>query len=281
MLRWVGFGVEVERVSRSLRWIRQYLSDALLASCIVTAVIGTLISFTYLTILTNMEPVTALPWAALLGQVIALTRLAVATTTNPLSYHYLSDYIDSPFQFQPMDYNDLGTNGPVLAVEVDHPADVLAALDGWKLDRTITVHDPNAHPSPVFDLFHSRSGVVLAAVSHATGSMTLMTQLADGRILHTAALLVPPHPSIIVNTIADSPQKMAEAHTKLMALLTTLDITPIQTGAQVFAAVMAAEHAAYADLGAFLGSVLNIDGRVSPNLSYGVNSDDLLEQTLL
>ncbi len=277
----MGFGVEVERVSRSLRWIRQYLSDALLASCIVTAVIGTLISFTYLTILTDLEPVTALPWAAVLGQVIALTRLAVATTTNPLSYHFLSGYIESPFQFRPLHHNDLGANGPEFEVNGDHPADVLEALDGWKLARTITVHDPNADPSPVFDLFHSRSGVVLAAVSHATGSMTLMTQLADGRILHTAALLVPPHPSIIVNTIPNSPQKMAEAHTKLLALLTTLEITPTQTGVWVFADVMAAEHSAYADLGAFLGSVLNIDGRVSPNLSYGVDIDDLLEQTLL
>ncbi|NNF54188.1 MAG: hypothetical protein HKN03_07060 [Acidimicrobiales bacterium] len=277
----MGFGVEVKRVSRSLRWIRQYLSDALLASCIVTAVIGTLISFTYLTIHTAMEPVTALPWAVVLGQVIALTRLAVATTTNPLSYHYLSAYIYSPFQFRPMHPSDAGTEGPVFATEVDHPADVLEVLDGWKLARTITVHDPMADPSPVFDLFHSRSGVVLAAVSHATGSLTLMTQLADGRILHTAALLVPPHPSIIVNTIADSPQKMAEAHTKLLALLTTLDITPIQTGVRVFADVIAAEHAAYSDLGALLGSVLNIDRRVSPNLSYGVDIDDLLEQTLL
>ncbi len=281
MLRWVGFGVEVERVSRSLRWIRQYLSDALLASCIVTAVIGTLISFTYLTILTDMEPVTALPWAVVLGQVIALTRLAVATTTNPLSYHYLSGYIQSPFHFRPLLHIGAGSDGPVFGAEVNHPADVLEALNGWNLARTITMHDPEADPSPVFDLFHSRSGVVLAAVSHATGSVTLMTQLTDGRILHTAALLVPPHPSIIVNTIADSPQKMAEAHTKLLALLTTLDITPTQTGVRVFAAVMAAEHSAYADLGAFLGSVLNIDGRVSPNLSYAVDSEALLEQTLL
>ena len=263
-----------------MRWIRQYLSRALLASCVVTALIGTMLAFTYLYILAGVTPLAALPWAVVLGQVVALTRLAVATTTNPLSYHYLSRYIRQPYRFAPMLAGSSGGRGP-FASEVEHPEDVIRALDGWKLVRTITVHDPEADPSPVFDLFHSRSGVVLAAVSHATSSLTFMTQVADGRILHTAALLVPPHPSIIVNTIAAPPQQMAEAHADLIAMLTTLDITPVQTDVRVFADLMAAEHAAYADLGAFLGSVLNIDGRVSPNLSYGVGIDDLLERTLL
>ena len=50
---------------------------------------------------------------------------------------------------------------------------------------------------------------------------------------------------------------------------------------RVFADVIAAEHSAYADLGPVLGSVLNIDRRVSANLSYGIDTDELLEQTLL
>lgn len=266
-----GIGVDSRHVSRSLRWIRAQLGEALLVSLVVTSAIGTLVSYSFLLLRSDLEPIAAMPWAVVLGQIMALTRLALAISTNPLSFRYLSGYIGSPFAFAPL------IAGPAQ----DHPEQVRAALDGWKLSRTITVHDPDADPSPVFDLFHSPSGVVLAAVSQTTGSLALMTELADGRILHTADLLVPPHPSIVVNTIHGNPEDLARAHTRLLAMLTTLDIRPVQTGVRVFADVMAAEHAAYADLGPFLGSVLNIDGRVSPNLSYTVDMDDLLEQSLL
>lgn len=258
-------------MSRSLRWIRAALGEALLASLVVTSAIGTLVAYAFLLVRTDLEALAAMPWAVVLGQIVAFTRLALALSTNPLSFHYLSDYIGSPFVFAPLD----------ATADHEHPEDVRAALAGWKLTRTITVHDPHADPSPVFDLFHSPSGVVLAAVSQATSSLALMTELADGRILHTADLVVPPHPSIVVNTIHGRPDDLARAHTRLLAMLTTLDIHPVQTGVRVFADVMAYEHAAYADLGPFLGSVLNIDGRVSPNLSYTVDIDDLLEQTLL
>lgn len=262
-------------MSHSLRWIRAYLGEALLVSLIVTAVIGTLVSYAFLVMRTGLAPIAAMPWAAMLGQIVALTRLALAMSTNPLTFRYLSDYIATPFTFSPL---------PAVADELEggeRPADVESALQGWKLSRTITVHDPGAEPSPVFDLFHSPSGVVLAAVSRATGSVSLMTELADGRILHTADLVVPPHPAMVINTIDGTPHDLAKAHTRLLAMLTTLDIRPVQTGVRAFADVMAAEHSAYADLGPFLGSMLNIDGRLSPNLSYTVDIDDLLEQTLL
>lgn len=268
-------------MSRSLRWIRAYLGESLIVSIVVTAAIGTLLSYTYITLRSGLEPIAALPWAFLLGQIFGLTRLAMAITTNPLTYRYLARYIESPFTFEPLHTPDLATEGGPNSPTDDFSADVSAALDGWRLTRTITVHDPNADPSPVFDLFHSPSGVVLAAVSHFTGSMALMTELDDGRVLHTTDLLVPPHAAMVINTVEGPPLEIAKAHTRLLAMLTTLEIKPVQTGVRVFADVMAAEHSAYADLGPLLGSVLNIDRRLSANLSYGVDTDELLEQTLL
>ncbi len=272
---------DTERVSRSLRWIRAYLGEALLASYVVTSTIGALVTYAFITLRSGVEPLAALPWACIIGLICGFTRLAVALTTNPLSYRYLSDYIDSPYTFQPLHRSDIATQGGLDADTSDTPDDVSEALRGWKLSRTITVHDPNATPSPVFDLFHSPSDVVLAAVSHATGSLALMSELNDGRILHTTDLLVPPHPSMVINTIEGTPMELAKAHTRLLGMLMSLDIKPVQTGVRVFADVIAAEHSAYADLGPLLGSVLNIDGRTSPNWSYGVDTDDLLEQTLL
>ncbi len=268
-------------VSRSLRWIRAYLSESLVVSIVVTSAIGTLLSFTFITLRSGLEPIAALPWALVLGQVFGLTRLALAVTTNPLSYRYLANYIESPFTFEPLYTSDIAAEGGPSYADGLASAEVTAALDGWRLTRTITVHDPRADPSPVFDLFHSPSGVVLAAVSHVTGSMALMTELDDGRILHTTDLLVPPHPAMVVNTVEGAPLDIAKAHTRLLAMLSTLDIRPAQTGVRVFADVIAAEHSAYADLGPLLGSVLNLDRRVSANLSYRVDTDELLEQTLL
>ncbi|NNE96112.1 MAG: hypothetical protein HKN24_08810 [Acidimicrobiales bacterium] len=269
-------------MSRSLRWIRAYLGESLIVSIVVTSVIGTLSSYTFITLRSGLEPIAALPWAFVLGQIFALTRLAVAVTTNPLSYRFLAGYIQSPYSFEPLHVPNFDPDNYDLDARSPYPsAGVSDALTGWKLTRTITVHDPEAAPSPVFDLFHSPSGVVLAAVSQVTGSLALMTELDDGRILHTTDLLVPPHPSMVVNTVVGAPMELARAHTRLLAMLMTLDINPSQTGVRVFADVMAAEHAAYSDLGPLLGSVLNIDGRISPNLSYGVDTDDLLERTLL
>ena len=269
-------------VSRSLRWIRAHLGESLIVSIVVTSVIGTLCSYTFITLRSGLEPIAALPWAFLLGQIFGLTRLAVAVTTNPLSYRYLSGYIDSPYSFEPLHVPDFDPLGHGFDPDSNlAPKEVSAALQGWKLTRTITVHDPQADPSPIFDLFHSPSGVVLAAVSQITGSLALMTELDDGRVLHTTDLLVPPHPSMVINTVVGTPMELAEAHTRLLAMLMTLNIKPSQTGVRVFADVMAAEHAAYADLGPLLGSVLNIDGRISPNLSYAIDTDDLLEQSLL
>ncbi len=273
-LRSDGVSVDVLQVSTTLRWIRRYLGQSLAASFAVTAAIGTLLSFTFITLRLELSAPTALPWSVLLGLIFGVTRLAVAVTTNPLSYRYLEHYIDSPFVFEP-------TPMPEVDVDRNIPDAVVRALEGWSLTRTISMHDPRAQPSPIFDLHHSPSGAVLASVSHATGSLALMTELVDGRILHTTDLIVPPHPSMVVNTVKGSPQEIAKAHTRLLALLGTLDITPVQTGVQVFANVMAAEHSAYADLGPVLGSLLNLDGRVSPNLSYGIDIDDLLERTLI
>ncbi len=264
-----------------MRWIRGYLGEALLASYVVTATIGALVAFAFLSLRFELAALAALPWACIIGLICGLTRLSVALTTNPLSYRYLSGYIDSPYTFEPLHRTDLASNGGADTDDPETPAEVTRALRGWKLSRTITVHDPNAFPSPVFDLFHSPSGVVLAAVSHATGSIALMSELNDGRVLHTTDLLVPPHPSMVINTIEGTPMEIAQAHTRLLGMLMSLDIKPVQTGVRVFADVIAAEHSAYADLGPLLGSILNIDGRTSANWSYSIDVDDLLEQTLL
>ena len=56
-----------------------------------------------------------------------------------------------------------------------------------------------AEPEPVFDIYHDPSRLVAASVSRASGSVSLVSSLADGRILATVARAMPPHERLVMS----------------------------------------------------------------------------------
>lgn len=186
--------------------------------------------------------------AVLVGQAVALGRLVLAMVANPLTAAYLRSQIAEPPQFVP---------GPVPG-EPDPVGEVLVARGLWP---AVTVSDHVDEPATIFDLYQSSEQLVTAAVSRATGSVSILSGLSDGRILHTAALQVVPSERMVVNTVArgDAEALMA-SHRSLLGVLAIRGVRPVEATTRLWLDAAESEAGAYRALGPFLGALVNLTG---------------------
>ncbi len=258
-------------VDQDIRWLRRVIIRSILTQsfvcwAVVAAVVGAAL------LAGGTSPTQAGVVAVLAGQMIAIGRIALSLTMNPINHEFLADYIERPLRFEARREVGSGDDPHVAAGELKH----------FQLVRIATMEDASSQTPAVFDLFQSRNSLVTAAVSRESGSTTLLSLMADGRILQTVDMLVPPSKPMIVNTEASgSVGAMIISHRDLMLVQTGRGNPPKPSTAALFAASVTCEQNAFADLGPFLGSFLNLDrSKAVHRIQVRPEPNDLLNRSL-
>lgn len=255
-------------MDRHVLWLRRRIFASIaiqigLIFLVAFAIAGGLLAWR-----TDAALMTTVPAAFVAAQALTIGRFVLALRNNPLGYDYLKRYIDSPYRL-----SALYLSGR------PHPES--RELLGFH--AVGVVGDPTADPSPEFDLFQTVDQGTTAAVSRASGAVSLFSQLCDGRILVTDSRVVVPHEGLAVNVGAGlHPSRLIPAHNKAITASAGGAI-PQSDALDLFSRALTLEHTAYCQLGPFLGPFLNLEPkrRVLGRLVATVRGSELASRVQL
>jgi len=267
-------------VDRHVLWLRRRILakiafDSLLTVAVVAGVIGALVVWK-----TDLSPIVAGVCGVVIGQILAVARVVHGAFRNPLNRAYLEQFLGESYNYvaSPSTAGQLGQRGDAGEAAVgDSTVGESAVGDSAVEDSTVlaphvlggqlvdfepiaVLSDPAADLSPVFDVYRHSTTETLASVSRSSGAIELLSELDDGRILHSQKMLVPPHRWLVVNRVSTpDPVRMLVSHLHAVNLLRDKGVQVVAGTPQTVADALSAEHEAYVELGPFLGPYLSVD----------------------
>ncbi len=211
--------------------------------------------------------------ALFVAQVVTGLRLALAIEFNPLNRRYLNHYTERLLRFR--------------AVRPEgEPHAVAEPIASYGLHHTVTVGavpDKGQAPDPamIFDIYQSANRVVTVAVGRASGSVTVLTELDDHRIVITSDAVVLPHDSLLANAVpgANLVTLLASHRSLLESLIGRAPrggrmVRPAATSPDVFVRSMQLEQASFQCLGSVVGSFCDLlERRLSWRLMYRLDAE--------
>ncbi len=203
----------------------------------------------------------------LLAQLVAGGRLLLAVETGPLHRRYLRAYGERPLRFRPLALD-----------QTEH--EIGASLPDFGLHRSAAIGDLEGDVSMVFDLYQSTNRVVTVAVARNTGSVSVLSELDDGRVVVTVAVTTVPNERLVVNVVPHGslPQLLA-AHRNLLESLIGRRARPIPSSPEVFVRSLHLEQESFVALGPVVGSFLDLTGARTVRLAVGLDPDTLRERS--
>lgn len=190
--------------------------------------------------------------AVLVGQAAAIVRVAGVLRTGALPWAFLRAYIDRP-----------GTFALTAPSTGRHAA--AALVEQMDLTHVATAVHDSGSPAAVFDLLQSTNRLVTAAVGRLSGSVSLVSALSDGRLVHTSGIRVLAGADVVaVHVPDDGPVDIASAHRTALVTLVGHGAQPVATGVEVFLEAHRREHRAYSVVGPLAARAFDLrsDGRV-------------------
>ncbi len=217
--------------------------------------------------------------ALFVAQLVVGLRLLSAIEFNPLNRRYLGRYTEQSLRFRSVRPD--GAPHPVAESIEDYglrPVVVVgrAPADGETLD-----------PTMVFDIYQSDNRVVTVAVGRASGSVSIMTELDDRRIVVTSDLVMLPHELLVANAQPGaSLPTLLKSHRSLLDSL--IGRAPrvgrrarlAASSPEVFGRVMRLEQASFQCLGPVVGSFCDLTHRrFSWRLAHRLDPAAILAQS--
>lgn len=232
-------------MDRHVEWLRRRIIASVAIRTAETFAVVAMAAFAVMQWRTDAGPLTALFGSVVVAQLVAGARIGHAMRNNPLNYVFMRRYVDQPFAYRVTRFQ---------GEEHAHP--VAERLPGFVPVATIRDHDAN--PESIFDVYHDPSRVVTASVSRASGSVSLISSLTDGRILVTDARSMPPHECLVMNLAeGDSVDSIIATHYD--AISARSDVVELASSAhQVVLDSRAIEYDSYVALGPILSPFLDL-----------------------
>ena len=233
-------------MDRHVRWLRRRIIASVATQTAEVFAVVAVAAFALMYWRTSEGPVTSLFGAVVVAQIVAGARVGHAMRNNPLNYVFMRKYVDRPFSYR------------VSRFQGEEEAHAVAErLPGFA--PVATIRDADADPEPIFDVYHDPSRLVAASVSRASGSVALVSSLADGRIMVTYARSIPPHERLVMNlTAEDTLDSGIETHRR--AISARSDVVELASSAhQVVLDSLSVEYDSYLALGPTLSPFLDLE----------------------
>ncbi len=261
----------------NIRWLRRkilrYLTKRLVLE-FVAVVVALWILLTFL----GWSQVEVAPFAIVAAQVLVLLRATISLSTNPLSQQAVSQLIENPTVLirSTSDLAGLGKTGVELGLFEFHP--VLTASLPYDETKDGPENETSDEEHILFDVFQSRDGQTTAALGRQGGTITLISQLTDGRILASTDLLIPPSERLIVNQVAGGDlERLVRTHRRLLDGLTRRGIHLRPAPPTLLRDLLTIEHDSYQQLGPFFAPFLALDSTPRPlRLALRIDASQLL-----
>jgi|MEHZ01.6.fsa_nt_MEHZ011637019.1_9 hypothetical protein len=233
-------------MDRHVKWLRRRIIASVATQTAETFAIAAVLAFVFMQWRTDQGPLTALFWSVVVAQLVAGARIGHAMGNNPLTYVSIRRYVDQPITYRVSQFQ---------SEEQAHPA--IERFPEFVPVATIRGHDLDQER--VFDIYRYPSRLVAASVCRASGSVSLISSLADGRILVTSARSMPPHECLVMNLAEDdSSASVIATHHRVIAARP--DIAELASSAhQVVLDLLAVEYDSYLALGPTLSPFLDLE----------------------
>ena len=210
-----------------------------------------------------------LPLSAVGAQVLVVVRLVLGLVNNPLSQQAITAHIDNPpsLDRSASDLSKLGSDA--------------ASLGSWGFHPVLTAVQSKGERQPLFDVFQSTDGLATLALGRIGGTITVLSRLADGRIVASTDLLIPPGHDLIVNVVSKATMRdVLWSHHNLLVGLGRRGCHLRPAPPELLGEVLGLEHEAYCQLGPFLAPFFEIDPKFRPlRLSFQINQLTILERS--
>ncbi len=195
--------------------------------------------------------------ALFVSQILVGARLLLAIEFNPLNRRYLGRYTEQSLRFR--------------AVRPDgDPHPVAEPLGRYGVHPNVVVgRAPSAgeplDPAMESDIYQSDNRLVTVAVGRVSGSITVLTELDDRRIVVTSDLVMLPHESMVVNALpgASLPELLKSHRSLLESLVGRAPragraVRATAASPEVFTRSMQLEQASFQCLGPVVGSFCDL-----------------------
>lgn len=261
----------------NIRWLRRNILLYLTKRLVLEFGVFVVTLWILLTFI-GWSQVEVAPFAIVAAQILVLLRATISLSTNPLSQQAVSQLIENPTVLvrSTSDLAGLGKIGVELGLFEFHP--VLSA--SLPLDQAADQSDSESTNEGLvlFDVFQSRDGHTTAALGRQGGTITLISQLTDGRILASTDLLIPPSERLIVNQVAGGDlESLVRTHRRLLDGLTRRGIHLRPAPPTLLLDLLAIEHDSYQQLGPFFAPFLALDPTPRPlRLALRIDASQLL-----
>lgn len=246
-----------------VRWLRRFVLSRAVARVVAEAV-AIAVAALAVALVIGVDPVVGIVLSAVVAQLFAASRLGAAILANPVNHRYLMAWPDDADRLQPT--TDRGrAPGPLdasLAGDGLHHLVTLESFDPKHADRPDRRQAIDRH-----EVYASPCRLVVATVGAEDRPFTVLSRLADGRLLVTSAEMVPPHCGLVINlSRRGSPAELILSHVEALDELRRRGLPAVRAGHEVVIDQLHLEWLSWNQLGPFVGPLLAVDPRRQPLL---------------